>query len=536
MRNILSILFFVVISLASKSQVVNETIEGTVSFVTTQNVYVKFQSTKDLKVGDTLFVLNPEGLTGALVINNLSSISCICTPINSVSLKVSDTVSAKFKAEEPIVPEKTVEASGILINEIQDENDSISEEKNTPKEIKQDIFGRIALSSYYNFSNADADNTLRTRATLSFNVNNISNSKLSFESYLSYVYSNVKWNDIQINLFNGLKVYNLAFRYDFNESTHLSLGRKINPLISSLGAIDGLHFEKGVKSFYFGAIAGSRPDYDDYSYNFKLFEYGAYFGHAYKNKNGSMQSTIAYVNQENDWKTDRRFMYFQHTNSLVKNLYFFGSIELDLYKKVNDQPQNTLNLSNLYLMLRYNITRKLSVTASYTNRQNIIYYETYKDFLERLLESSALQGYRLMVNYRPFRKFSVGARAGYRFMKQDPRPTKDLYAYMTYSQIPFLKAAATFSYTIIQSSYISGNVYSLGLTRDLIPGKVSTGLSYRFVDYNYYSGELSTKQNIGEVDITWRIIDKLSFSVFYEGTFEQSLTFNRVYVNFGYRF
>lgn len=536
MRSLFSILIFLLISLNLISQNLNETVEGTVSYITSQNVYVKFQSTKDLQVGDTLFVNKPEGLIAALVINNLSSISCICIPLHSVSLKVSDNVTAKMKLREQAAPGKTIETSEIVPGNIQEQDDSISVEKNTSKKLEQDIFGRISLSSYFNFSNADADNTLRTKATLAFNINNIADTKLSFESYLSFVYSNVNWNDAQSNLFNGLKVYNLAFRYDFNESTHVSLGRKINPLISSLGAIDGLHFEKAVKSIYFGIIAGSRPDYDDYSYNFNLFEYGAYFGHLFKNKNGSMQSSIAYVNQENDWKTDRRFMYFQHTNSLVKSLYFFGSVELDLYEKVNDQPQNTLNLSNLYLMLRYNITRNFSVTASYTNRQNIIYYETYKDFLERLLESAGLQGYRLMVNYRPVRNFSLGIRTGYRFMKQDPRPTKDLYAYLTYSQIPFLKAAATFSYTFIQSSYISGNVYSLGLTRDLIPGKVSAGLSYRYVDYNYYSGELSTRQNIGEVDITWRIINKLSFSVFYEGTFEQNLTFNRVYVNLGFRF
>ena len=295
-----------------------------------------------------------------------------------------------------------------------------------------------------------------------------------------------------------------------------------------------------------GAFVGSRPDYNDYSYSFKLLQYGAYIGHNYVKDKKNMQTSVAYVEQKNDGNTDRRFVYFQHANSMLKKVYFFGSVEMDLYEEVktvdsttsevNYKPQTTFKLSNLYLLLRYNITRNLSMSFSYSARQNIIYYETYKDFIDRLLESQTLQGYRLMVNYRPVKNLSLGVKGGYRFRTNDPKPTKDLYGYLTYSRVPGINAAATLSVTILESSYMTGNIYSLGLTRDLIPGKVSAGLNYRYVDYNFRNAETPLVQNIGEIDLTWRIVKKLSFSVYYEGTFEKVVTFNRIYANLGYRF
>jgi hypothetical protein len=112
----------------------------------------------------------------------------------------------------------------------------------------------------------------------------------------------------------------------------------------------------------------------------------------------------------------------------------------------------------------------------------------------------------------------------------------DLYGYTTISQIPVINTSATLSVTILESSYMTGNIYSLGLTRDLIPGKVSAGLNYRYVDYKFLNAELPLVQNIGEIDLTWRIVKKLSFSVYYEGTFEKEVTFSRIYANLGYRF
>jgi hypothetical protein len=209
---------------------------------------------------------------------------------------------------------------------------------------------------------------------------------------------------------------------------------------------------------------------------------------------------------------------------------------MDLYQKVNGTPENTINLSNLYLSLRYRVIKQLSLALSYSARQNIIYYETYKDFVERLLEKETLQGWRFQINYRPIRNLAVGVNAGYRFRPDDPKSSMNLYAYATYSQIPRIKATITLSATILETSYISGNIYSIGVTRDIIQGRIYAGLKYRYLDYQYTNSEFSQIQNIGEASISWKIYKKLSASVYYEGTFESVNNFNRVYVSLNQRF
>jgi hypothetical protein len=256
-----------------------------------------------------------------------------------------------------------------------------------------------------------------------------------------------------------------------------------------------------------------------------------------------MQTTLAFINQTNSWKTDRRFFYMQHVNSLVKNLTFFGSAEVDIFGKefnILDSTYKTVStpkLTNLYLSLSYRFLRRLSMSLSYSARQNVIYYETYKTYLDRLLDNQTLQGYSLQVNYSLVNKLSIGATASYRFNKLDPKPTQNLYAYLTYSQIPGINTSVTVSTIMLKTGYLNGRIYSAGLSKDLASGKLYMGLTYRYVDYHYNNTEyIPTYQNMGEFSLTWRIIRKLALSVYYEGTFEKINQYHRIYaqVNMGF--
>ena len=510
--------------------------EGEVTYITSQHVYVKLSSMDDISEGDTLYIKQGGKEIAALQVKNLSSISCVCVPLLSATFKVSDHVYAKlnrFNATEPVpeaLPQDTTRAAKIQ------EVEPASSETVEKQQLKQLISGRISLASYSNFYNDQAPMNQRLRYTFSMQAKNLGNSKLSLESYLSFSHSNDNWGEVKENIFNGLKIYNLSATYDFNETMFLTLGRKINPKLSSVGAIDGLQFEKKIKAFTMGAFLGSRPDYMDYGINIDLLQYGVYLGHELTNKNGGMQTTLAFIEQTNHSLTDRRFVYFQHSNMLLKNLFLFGSAEVDLYKKVDNVKQNIFDLTNTYLSLRYRIIRPLSVSLSYSSRHNIIYYETYKDFLERLLESENLQGWRFRINYRPAKYLFAGVNAGYRFRKDDPRPSKNLNGYITYSNVPGIGASVTLSTTWIETSYLNGLVYGAGISREIIPQKLSGGLQYRYVDYLYRNSEMSLIQHVGEANLSWAVYRKLTLSVYYEGTFEKKMPYHRVFINISQRF
>ena len=541
MRILILFITLIIIGFGLKGQTSRQAIDGTVSYITSQNVYVKFSSTENISVGDTLFTVTDGAILPVLLVKELSSISCVCTPLSSKKLAVNDNIRAFPIKTIPAANLNAVPAPGVKKELVQ--TDSIPTQKNTPpEEIKQRVNGRFSVSSYSNFSSV-SDLSQRMRYTFSMNATNISNSKLSAETYISFVHKAGEWSEVQNDIFNGLKIYSLALNYAVNKNNQLWFGRKINPRLSNAGAIDGLQYETKIKAFSAGLFAGTRPDYMNYSFNSKLLQYGGYLGHDYAGKNGgSAQSSVAFVEQKNNGNTDRRFAYLQHTNSLLPKLYFFGSVEFDLFnKKMNVQDStltqdNSPNLSNVYVSLRYKILKQLSVSLSYSARQNIVYYETYKSIIDQLLDESKLQGYMFQINYRPVKFITVGANAGYRFSKNDPGPTKNLYSYVTYSSVPFINASATLSATILETGYMSGNIYSLGLARDLLPGKLYGGINYRYVKYKFISNETPLSQNMGEINLTWRMMKKLSFSFNYEGTFEKDRHFDRIYINLTQRF
>ena len=538
MRNLLLILFILFAGLNSFGQ---QNREGKVTYITSQHIYVKFNSTEDLSEGDTLYIKQGGKEVPALQIKNLSSISCVCIPLLSNAFKVSENVYANMKIKVVSVEvDEPITSHAEPVNELSEVDSTQAQspgiDSSAVKQLKQDISGRISVSSYSNLNSKTTARNQRMRYTFSLRANHLGNSKLSVESYLSFAHNNSNWDEVKENIFNGLKIYNLSVKYAFNESMYVSLGRKINPKLSSVGAIDGVQFEKRFNSLTVGAIAGSRPDYADYSINPSLFQYGMYLGHELKGINGSMQNTLAYIEQTNHSMTDRRFAYFQHTNMLVKNLFFFGSAEIDLFKNIDGTQETVFDLTNTYLSLRYRIIRPLSLGLSFSARNNIIYYETYKDFLERLLEIETLQGWRFRVNYRPAKHLYMNIRAGYRYRKDDPQPTKNLNGTITYTQVPGIGASVTASATWLETSYLNGMVYGLGLSRNIISDKLSGGVKFRYVDNLYRNSEFALVQHVGEANLSWMIYRKLSLSVYYEGSFEKELTHHRIYLNISQRF
>lgn len=534
LRKVFGLLILLLFGMGIYAQNTPAETEGTVSYVTSQSVYVKFESTAGIQLGDTLY-MQIDGITqAALKVNNTSSISAVCEPLIEYQFKSGESVKANLSIKpDPVI--KAVETP-VSATEIPDTLQESTSEETEEKINEQRIRGKIRAASYSNFSNTDAPFNQRMRYTFSLNAEHINNSKVSLDSYISFIHSNLRWNEIQDNMFNGLKVYNLAVNYNFNPGTRATFGRKINPRMSNAGAIDGLQFQKMFGNITTGLILGSRPDYNNYGFNFDLLQYGIYLGYDVKGKNGPMQNTISVLEQTNNGNTDRRFAYFQHTNSLVKNVFFYAAFEVDLYKKVNDNPESTFNLTNMYFSLRYRPFRQLSLSASYSARNNIIYYETFKNFIDRILETETLQGWRLQANYRPVKYLVVGVSGGYRSRPSDPNPSRNLYSYVSYTRIPGINASVTLSATLLETAYLTGNIYSIALNRDIIPGKLFGGMSYRLVDYKYINYEIDIAQKIADVNLTWKLNKKFSFGMNYEGTFESPQTFNRLYANLSYRF
>lgn len=543
------VFFFVFLSLNVFAQKVNQITPGEVSYITTANIYVRFESTEFLSVGDTLFAEKEGRLLPALVVKNLSSLSVVGQAVSDdLTFAVGDKITGITKLEEKLEEEEgeadavsagNQEGIGVVEEQLTEDypiapgkKDSTALSKPQP-----DISGRFRIASYTDFSNTDAKNNQKMRYSYAMNARELAGGKLSLETYVNFSHRSGQWDRIEQNIFNGLKIYNLAASYKFSEQFKLSFGRKINPMLSSVGAIDGLQAEARKGAFTIGAIAGSRPDYNDYSINTSLGQFGGYMSHFLNGKNGRMQTTVSVIEQQNSRRTDRRFLYFQHANSLLPKLYFFGSAELELYKKNLDVvADNRSSLTNLYLVLRYKFNRYVTAGLSFSSRNNIIYYETYKDIVERLLEKEMLQGYNLRLTIRPVKLLTVGINAGYRSRKTDIRPSRNLYSYVSLARIPGTKLSASLSHVYTENSYLKGNIFSGMFYHYFVGGKLSTGVGYRYVNQSYYDMLSKLKQQMGEINVNYQITRKLSAGFYYEGTFETKNIYHRIYMNVSQRF
>lgn len=521
------------------SQSVNSSLtEGKVSYISMQNVYVKFEVAGLVKVGDTVFVSKDNKLEALLVAESISSQSCVGKPLLPSEVKIADVVYIKSKNSD--IP-KSNPADSVVVasSKAQQPSGAVNAaaviSKPNPNQREQKIRGRLAVASYAGFTNS-SDFNQRYRYTFSMTADHISDSRFSFDSYVLFTHKANQWTEVKDNIFNVLKIYSLAASVDVGKTTRFTLGRKINPRISSVGAIDGFQAETTIRNFSFGAVVGFNPDYTDYSFNPNLFEYGGYLSHDLVGKHGQLVNTLAFFQQTNNGKTDRRFAYFQHDNSLIKNLNLFASVEVDLYTIKNGTPTDVVSLTSLYLSIRYRFSKQLSAFVSYDARKNVIYYETFKNYLDQMLEDATRQGYQFRLNYNPGKLVSTGLSGGYRFRANDLNPTINANAYLTFNRLPWGNGSASFSTNYLENSYVNGMIYGLRVYQDLIPSKLTGGFFYRFVDYKYPQTNTASLQHMAELELSWQISKKMSFSANYDGTLEKSNLYNSIYLNLIKRF
>lgn len=536
-----TILFLIILTVLSVNGYCQESgpAEGTVTYITSQNVYVRFSSTEGINEGDTLYLKKKEDLIPVLKVKDLSSVSCVCIPLGTDPLQVNDVLFAfqrkKTEVSQPAV-QAVVPARKSLINPA----DTLRKgrlERNA--ENKQVVHGRLSVASYSGITHFPGWDSQRMRYTLTANAKNIGNSRLSAETYISFIHSDNNREALKKDIFNGLKIYNLSLKYEVNKQFVLTAGRKINPKVSSLGAIDGIQAEVKLRNFSLGILGGFRPDPYTYGFNGELFETGIWASHEQRVKNHAFQTSLALVEQQNSGKTDRRFVYLQHSAVFNSKLNFFGSAETGLYRIVYDTVEgipsqnktNTPRLSNLYLSLRYRIFKPLSISASYSARDNIIFYETYKDIVTRLLEEETSKGYQVQVNYKPWKWVGIGASGGYRTRKDDPRDSKNLYAFMNFTGISRYKLDITLSATLLESAWLSGTLYSLMIDRELREGRLNLRAGYRYAGYTFSNTEDLLRQHMVEAGLQWRILKKLQLTFNYEGTMDKNDVYSMIYCN-----
>lgn len=508
-KQLIICIFFLNVAALVHGQDNSTILSGTVSFVTSSNVYIKFSSTKEIKIGEALQFSGED----CLRVVNKSSTSIVCTSMNNCSIKKGDTVTYKRTVSEEITANSTetqTEAEEAVAEEQAPVKPAVLEEESMYTE---KIRGRVSVASYNLFSDTREDRH-RFLTRFSLTANHINNSKFSFETYLAYrkviVPSGSNYRG-RTSIFN---VYNFNARYDATPTFSITAGRKINPKAPSIGAVDGLQLEKYFGKFYVGAMGGFRPDFVDYGFNTNLLQYGAYVGVDTNSKDIASQTTVGAMEQTNSGATDRRYIYLQHSSTFASKFNIFSSMELDIYSATG----NNTRLTNMYLSLRYRFSRSANVTVSYDSRKRIIYYETYQTNIDQILdEDLARQGIRARLNVRPIKLLWAGLSYSSRFQSNSQNKSDNIYGYATLTKVPKIGGRLNVSYNINTSNYLTSNIISTRYSRALVK-KLSGDLYYRTANYSYEIRNSDYRQNTIGLGLSYRLSRSWQFNISGEST------------------
>ena len=503
---------------------------GTVSYKSQKNVYVKFTDTDIINIGDTLILHNGEQRLKALVVKQKSSTSCVTENLSQAEISVGQKVVFEPNIQmvkpdiqvEDLVP-IPVEATSIVTP------DSVLIIDDKSHKRKQITTGRLTLSTNASINPDDQNHFQRIRAAASFNFQNIHQSAFSFQTYVTYRHRyGIDQNST--DFYDDFKVFSCAVQYAPSAKYNLSLGRKINNNIANMGAIDGLQGEYVMGKYTTGLFLGTRPDFTNFTFNAQLPQFGVYLVRNDQTTKGAAQTSVAIAEQQNDFKTDRRFIYFQHNNSLVKNLNLFLSSEIDLYENIKGETSTKPKMTSIYASLRYRVLKNLSFSGSYDNRRNIIYYESFQTFIDQLVAQETRQGFRLQSSYSPFKKVNINASAFYRYQGSHAKPTSNYIANINFNSILKKSTSASVNINLLESFYFKGVILGGRISDNFFKGKLNTEVNYRNINYTFFNTETGLKQNIAGVNFSIHVLKKTTLMLSYEGTFEQSRAWHRYFI------
>ena len=178
---IISVVLVLAVIMNLNGQESTRLLTGKVSYITAQNIYVKFPGTENIHKGDTVFIQSGTNLIPIFLVESLSSVSCVGKPLVKTEIKLDDDVFVRVKVKKADMVVKTEEPVELPIAPGAVRDTAVTVAKVAEVKRKQDIQGSVSVSSYSNLSNTTADNSQRMRYTFSARANNIVDSRFSAE-------------------------------------------------------------------------------------------------------------------------------------------------------------------------------------------------------------------------------------------------------------------------------------------------------------------------------------------------------------------
>ncbi len=401
------ILLFIAI-LAIRSAWAQSNDKGVVTYISAENVYVRFENTKNLNIGDTLFKTSNQ--KPLLVLQKKSSTSTINSRISDETIILGDSfygvskvVNTKLQADSQI----NLSSANHRIQKIRF-IDTLKTTTVAPKAIanKWNWHGYTSVSTRYNQTFNSESNRAYTQQFGRFNVKGVKkdsfrNSGLHLSGNYQHFYSQFqtteapKWGRIYLN----------QAEFSTNLSSHLDLkiGRGFQNGLSSIGALDALKLGLNIHQIRIEGVCGFSPEYRTHLFSTQMPVLG--LSAKYQNHELPIKWDVnmGWMNQYKGADLDRNLLLFQ-SSAFNQNTYAFFLLENDI-----TQGFKNARVQSTYLSIQHKFNTKWNAFISYDTRTPWIFWQTYDQLtIDDLIEREAQRGFRFRVNYKQNRYLNWG--------------------------------------------------------------------------------------------------------------------------------
>jgi hypothetical protein len=172
------------------------------------------------------------------------------------------------------------------------------------------------------------------------------------------------------------RAYQAALSVGAPESpTRLTVGRQISGNLASVGMFDGLLAEMNHKHWSTGVFTGAQPDPVQLDFSTQIVEAGAYLqGHSGPSATSHWSLTLGTSGSYDGGQANREFAYVQGS-VLTPRLWTFFTQEIDYYRPWKRLTSlDAVSPTNTFALLRYRVTRGVTLDAGFDNRRNVVLY------------------------------------------------------------------------------------------------------------------------------------------------------------------
>jgi hypothetical protein len=335
------------------------------------------------------------------------------------------------------------------------------------------------------------------------------------------------------------RIYEVNLTYDNRDTPFgFQAGRIIARDLGAVGYTDGVLLTHRVgENWRWGALAGTRPDWETSEFQTTVQKYGAFVGFERGDRAESrFVMKLAAIGEYHDSTVSREFLYVRSSYHRERRLDLYGTAELDVNRDWReDRTGESVSLSALYLRARYRATEDVAVGLGYDTRKNYYTYEL-RSLPDSLFIDAARHGARASVDAKLPGDFRLHADFGMRGIEESgDDPTYSYSAEFTKRDLLGSRIRASLRVSGFSSPYALGTNPSLRLTRSFRGGH-SVHASYGLYAYGIESGGADRLNQWLRAGGQTQLPSRLYLSAEYQYDWGDDSGGHRLFGEMGYRF